>query len=187
VAVPGHGPEPLVVTTGDGGDTGSPARLPDPPIGGSGVQLATSSAAQLLVERGRLLLTIDLTTPGRTEFSHWTSVSQDGGRTWVRWVKAPASTNSPYAAPLMDDRGRLVVADDHLLLTSADGGRTWQERLVGLPAADHALGMVFAGAGVLMVLAEGPPPSGLAGLRLLRSVDGGARWTEVRPPARPVS
>jgi hypothetical protein len=34
------------------------------------------------------------------------------------------------------------------------------------------------------VIAEGPPLTGLADLRLLRSDDGGGRWTQLRLPVR---
>jgi photosystem II stability/assembly factor-like uncharacterized protein len=186
VGVPGHGPQPLVLTTRDGGSSWSPAPLPAAPVGGPGVALATADAAQLLVEHGRFVLSIDLTIPGGGEFIHWTSVSQDGGRTWALWVKEPAVTAFPYAAPFVDDAGRLLIANDQLLWTSSDDGRTWDQRPLGLPRGRHAVAVVFAGGLSLIVASAGPNLGSPPDLTLLRS-DRGGSWREIGLPRRPAS
>jgi photosystem II stability/assembly factor-like uncharacterized protein len=185
LAVPGHGALPLLLITRDGGETWSPVSIPNAPVEGGRVGLASGDAAQLLVDRGRLLLVIDLTTTAGDEFSHWTSVSRDLGQTWVRRSQAPASRASPFTAPLLDDAGRLLVADDHLLWASTDDGRTWQRQPLAVPAGDHAVAVVFARAGALMVAAGGPRSTGLPDLRLLRTGDGGRHWAELPLPKRP--
>lgn len=184
VGVPGRGAQPLVLTTRDGGDTWNPAPLPDAPVGGTSVELATADAAQLLVEHGRLVLSIDLTATGGGEFIHWTSVSADGGQTWAPWVKEPASTAFPYAAPFVDDAGRLLVANDQLLWTSSDDGRSWEQRPLGLPLGRHAIAVVFAAGRSVIVATAGPNLGAPPDLTLLRS-DGGLAWREVRLPRRP--
>jgi photosystem II stability/assembly factor-like uncharacterized protein len=182
VAVPGHGAQPLVMATLDGGDSWSLATVPDAPVGGPGVELATGDAAQLLVDHGRLVLSIDLTIPGGGEFTHWTSVSADGGQTWASWARDPAGTAYPSAAPVVDDAGRLLVANDQLLWTSLDDGRTWEQRPLLLPPGRHAIAVVFAAGRSLIVATAGPNLGVPPDLTLLRS-DAGSSWSEIRLPA----
>jgi len=95
----------------------------------------------------------------------------DGGASWRRRSEEPI-----YAAAFLDrDRGYGMKGDDRLLATS-DGGKAWQP--VALPGRFRALGV------------SGDPPNrvwvignacfgGRCRGRILRSQDGGARWTQI--------
>lgn len=99
--------------------------------------------------------------------------SDDGGDGW-QFVVPP--THHDLNAVAIGFRRAVAIGAQDSLWTSADGGRHWQSPQVEGEAAhfDSLLGISFS-------------PSGRTGLivgesqRILRSVDGGETWTEIRP------
>ena len=175
---------PSLMTTRDGGETWQPTALPAPPAADLALAAHVSQASQLLARDGRLLLFLTLVVAGEG-LSQWSSASADGGQTWTPWSKEPNTIMFPFGTPLFDDEGRLLLADDQLLWTSDDSGRTWQARPLNLPAG-RALAAVSARAGALFVATRRWRPDGRPDVRLLRSLDGGERWTEVHLPHQAV-
>ncbi len=122
--------------------------------------------------------------------------SDDGGRTW-RPLPLPAARSSdrsrPSAAALdpgalpprdvavaADDPDRVLVAADHVLYGSVDGGASWKgliDAVFAWTVADRSGRVVYAW--------HGATPSEASGL--YRTDDGGATWREVYdgpfPPA----
>lgn len=184
VVGPATGSWPSLVTTQDGGDTWRPAALPAAPADSFGGGI-TVAAPQLLERQGRLVVSVALNTAAGG-LAQWSSPSDDGGQTWLPWSREPPPPATFFAAPIVDDTGRLLMADSQRLWTSADEGRTWQTRPVRLPSGAQALATVAAVAGAVFVVAERQTPSRTPGVALLRSRDGGASWTEIRLP-HPVS
>ena len=81
--------------------------------------------------------------------------------------------------------------DDQRLWISRDVGRTWQAHPTQMPPGQRAVGLLSARGGLLLALALHPPPessrqrpsvASIGQLGLLRSRDGGTRWTEVALP-----
>lgn len=172
---------PSLMTTQDGGETWRPTALPAPPAAHLSLAAHVTQATQMLVRDGRLLAFLTLVEAGEG-VTQWSSVSEAGGLVWTPWSKAPATTMFPSGTPLLDDAGRLLLADDRRLWTSDDDGRTWGERLLDLPAGTHALVVVSARAGALFVAARRTRPDAVPDVTLLRSLDWGGRWTEIHLP-----
>lgn len=128
------------------------------------------------------------------------AVSRDAGKTWgeeLRVDDAPAgvSARAPSVAMAGDDPPRLHVAweddregrTDVYVATSEDGGSTWSEgaRVTGSPAAGSAPPeqWVLAAEGSQATVAwiddrDGGPEFDRRDVYAVRSLDGGASWTE---------
>ena len=197
---------PSVLTTQDGGESWQEVSVPAAPVARAHLVLPTPLTAILLAHDGDLVLSLTALPPGVSASSlgppgdalnrvvlRWSSVSRDGGLTWWPWAAEPAPSTS-YSAlswPAFDDTGRLLLADDQRLWISRDEGRTWEAHPMQIPSGYHAAALVSAHGGVLYALALRPPPESLSQrpseatigqLWLLRSRDGGIRWTEVALP-----
>lgn len=158
-------------------------------------------AATLLAHGGRLVLSLNLLGAGVGAGSfgppgdvrnhaivRWSSLSEDGGKTWTPWATEPVMSLGTLGAPIFDDASHLLLVDDRRLWTSSDYGRTWHERSLALQQGVHAFGVLAARAGGLVILAL--RGRGTLGETLLnRSEDGGAHWTAVPLPqeVRPAS
>jgi photosystem II stability/assembly factor-like uncharacterized protein len=173
---------PSLMTTRDGGETWASTALQAPPTHGLSVPMTAADAVQLLRYAGRLLLSFTLVTSAGDELTRWASSSEDGGLTWTTWAREPDIVLLPFAAPLFDERGRLLLADDHLLWTSSDDARTWQARALNLPHGARVLSLVAARAGALFIVAERQLSASARGVALFRSLDGGDHWTEIHLP-----
>lgn len=170
-----------LMTTRDGGNTWSDAPLPQLPVGPAHLAMAGAQAAQLQARSGSLLLFITVLTPGGAGDGHWASSSADGGLTWAPWARAPATPRFPFGTPVLDASGQLLLTDDQRLWTSADGGRSWRGRPLGMPSGIQALTVIAAPPGALVVGAERAGSGIASDLSLYRSVGGGP-WTEIRLP-----
>jgi hypothetical protein len=111
--------------------------------------------------------------------AQWSTVSDDGGQSWLPWSAEPPPGAEILGAPIADDQGRLLMSDDRQLWTSGDRGRTWRPRPLSLPSGAHPLVPVAGSAGALFVVGERQQPGGAA---LFCSRDGGGSWTEIRLP-----
>jgi photosystem II stability/assembly factor-like uncharacterized protein len=171
---------PSLLTTRDGGGTWRLGGLPGPPEAGVHLAVAGPGAATLAAHGDRLFLSLTLipATPNHGH-EHWSSVSDDGGLSWTPWWSEPAPSLFPLAAPVFDEAGSLLLADDSRLWVSPDYGRTWQDRPMQMPPGARALTVVSAPSGALFVTAErGDDLESM----LLRSLDAGTRWTPVPLP-----
>lgn len=195
---------PSVLTTQDGGESWREVALPASPVDGAHLAFPTPLAAILLGHDGDLVLSLAALPPGANAASigppgdarnrtvmRWSSVSRDGGLTWWPWAAEPAPSFSALSWPAFEDTGRLLLTDDQRLWTSGDEGRTWQAHPMQMPPGYHPTALVSAHGGVLFALAWRPPPGSssqrpseatIGQLGLLRSRDGGTRWTEVALP-----
>ncbi len=125
-----------------------------------------------------------------TSLVHDTYVTWDAGRTWhPRHVGISATT--------FFDQHRAIAVEAEpraRLESTADAGRTWVQlatpvRSLGLaPGLNRVTGgptflaVVSARTGALFVAAQRARPDAVPDLALLRSLDGGERWTEVHLP-----
>jgi len=97
-------------------------------------------------------------------------LSKDAGVTWAR-VKAPAVN---YGDIARRDRTIIVVSGAGLVMRSADGGVTWTQHWLPMPAMP--VGVAFAGENIVAIAAiDGT---------VFRSTDDGVRWVAIRSPAR---
>jgi photosystem II stability/assembly factor-like uncharacterized protein len=105
-------------------------------------------------------------------------LSDDKGASWLQAAAVPTQALLTGVC-FLDARHGVAVGHDEVILTTADGGRTWQ-RTHYAPEAQRPLLDVWCGAGE-RVIAVG------AYSTYLRSTDGGASWSEVRflPAPRP--
>jgi photosystem II stability/assembly factor-like uncharacterized protein len=173
---------PALLATRDGGRTWQPVALTWPQASVGPFDAAVGRVV-LVAHGDRLVLSVDLLVPelGISQLvRRELSVSGDGGLTWMPWTAAPGQPSIPSNVAV-DDAGRLVQADDRRLWTSADLGLTWQSRPLPGPAG-QLTAVVSARGGALFVVAS-PGAFSTSPTRLLRSVDGGDRWTEVHLPA----
>ena len=173
---------PSLMTTRDGGETWASTALPASPTAGLSVPMTGADDVQLLTYGGRLLLSLTLVTSAGDELTRWASTSEDGGLTWTTWAREPDIVLLPFAAPLFDERGRLLLADDQLLWTSSDYARTWHARALSLPNGARALTLVAARAGAVFIIAERRLSASARGVALFRSLDAGDHWTEIHLP-----
>jgi photosystem II stability/assembly factor-like uncharacterized protein len=175
----GPGWWPAVAATRDGGRTWSPASVTWPSLPALGPPGAWTASAALVARGGRLVLSLEV--HAGASVLRWSSLSEDGGLTWAAWAPLPAAS-TVNAAPVLDDAGRLLLVDDRRLWTSSDLGASWRSRPLPLAAGRRALAVVPAQRGALFVVTERGSGAG-AEEGLLRSVDGGGRWTErMLPP-----
>lgn len=181
LVVSGRGPGswPGVATTRDGGRTWRSVSVTWPPVPALGPPGGWSTSATLVARGVRLVLSVDLLAD--TSVRRWSSLSEDGGLTWAAWAALPAAL-SVQSAPVFDDAGHLLVADDRLLWTSTDLGGSWRSRPLPLAAGGRALAVIPAQRGALFVVVERGSGAG-ARAALLRSVDGGGHWAERPLPA----
>jgi photosystem II stability/assembly factor-like uncharacterized protein len=103
-------------------------------------------------------------------------LSDDRGASWVQAASVPTQALLTGVC-FLDAQHGVAVGHDEVILTSADGGRSWQ-RTHYAPEAQHPLLDVWCGAGK-RVIAVG------AYSTYLTSADGGASWSEVRFQAAP--
>jgi len=105
-------------------------------------------------------------------------LSDDKGASWLQAAAVPTQALLTGVC-FLDARHGVAVGHDEVILTTADGGRTWQ-RTHDAPEAQRPLLDVWCGAGG-RVIAVG------AYSTYLTSTDGGASWNEVRflPAPRP--
>jgi hypothetical protein len=173
---------PSLMTSSDGGETWNSTALPQLPVGPAHLAMTGAQAAQLQARNGRLLLFLTVLTPGGAGDGHWASSSADGGLTWAPWSRAPATPRFPFGTPVLDVAGHLLLTDDQLLWVSADDGRTWRGRSLGVPTGIHALSVIAAPPDALVVAAQRARPSAASDLTLIRSVGSGP-WTEIPLPS----
>jgi photosystem II stability/assembly factor-like uncharacterized protein len=98
-------------------------------------------------------------------------LSDDKGASWLQAASVPTQALLTGVC-FLDARHGVAVGHDEVILTTADGGRTWQ-RTHYAPEAQRPLLDVWCGAGE-RVIAVG------AYSTYLTSTDGGASWNEVR-------
>jgi hypothetical protein len=138
----------------------------------------------LLAGGGLLVLSLDVAVDRSSGPSpllgHLLATSEDAGLTWGPWTAMP-STSSLAATMASDGAGRLLLADGRRLWSSPDLGRTWSSRPVAGPAGQVSAMASALGGALFVITSSGP--AGAASRTLLRSLDGGGRWTEVRLPS----
>jgi photosystem II stability/assembly factor-like uncharacterized protein len=182
-----------VAVTDDGGETWRPSiglrssvpgfgplRVSVLRRGGRLLAWLTLVAADQVDAQGRLVLA---SPDERFRYQELRYASDDGGRTWSAGVPGPPLMVRTLAGePVLDDRGRLLLFEDRRLWVSEDDGASWTARVAQLPA-DIASASVVRAAGGALLAAGVRVGSRLPVVRaLLLSADGGAHWTEIRPP-----
>jgi photosystem II stability/assembly factor-like uncharacterized protein len=107
-------------------------------------------------------------------------LSDDKGASWLQAASVPTQALLTGVC-FLDARHGVAVGHDEVILTTADGGRTWQRTHYG-PEAQRPLLDVWCGAGN-RVIAVG------AYSTYLTSADGGATWRDVSftPAPRPTA
>ena len=92
---------------------------------------------------------------------------------------------SNNAAPLVVSWNHQTL-DDHRIWVSPDDGASWTATAVKVTSSLRPGLLVGAGSGALFALAQKTGPTGTPGqnsrLLLLRSTDGGVRWSPVALP-----
>jgi photosystem II stability/assembly factor-like uncharacterized protein len=89
------------------------------------------------------------------------------------WQSLPLETDAnPLAVAFSDDRHGFLVGSNRLIMESTDGGSSWQQRSLDLPADENfrLISVDFAG--------EEGWIAGQPGL-MLHSTDGGSTWTRL--------
>lgn len=97
----------------------------------------------------------------------------DGGISWTQQFAAPAEQRPLMDVHFLDAQRGIAIGAYGAYYETADGGRSWTARKV-LEDDKHLNGIVAAGNGRLVILGE-------AGT-ILRSEDGGAKWSAVPSP-----
>ncbi|MBI2837194.1 MAG: hypothetical protein HYX75_02695 [Acidobacteria bacterium] len=107
--------------------------------------------------------------------------SSDRGRSWRKVHPRPGGGEEPYAAAVDPaDPLRVAVASDGVILTTSDGGLSWQGRSTQFAKRDVAtLAFGHAGSNVLLIAVVDPD---LYQYIVYRSVDLGATWLQVGEP-----
>ena len=163
----------------DGGGTWSHPERPQPPAGVSTVPgaLLAPSVYDLHVSRDDPNVVLAATgRDGRVPAANGIYRSTDGARSWTLVHRFAGSNNrfghvgSITSAP--DDPRLLFAAGQFDVAVSTDGGATWTERNLPLPAGEHVWFAACSGA-----LAGGIRHVYAVGNRFWRSVDGGSTWT----------
>lgn len=184
LVVAAEGPDiwPTLLVTRDGGRTWAPVAPAWPPAGAPPGQGSLVSPT-LLAHGGRLVLALDVLVDRSSGPSQQSrrllAASEDGGSTWGSWTETPRTL--AVAAMGFDDAGGLVVADGKRLWSSADLGRTWRSGTVAGPDGQRST-LLAARDGMLLVARLAAPATASA---LLRSLDGGGHWSEIRLPPAP--
>ena len=110
-------------------------------------------------------------------------ITNDGGDTWTP-RNAPSSI--VYAASFSDPKHG-IIQTPHTIYTTADGGATWNPVPIDLSSEDlegfnYVLGVAAANSSnMAIVLSEGD--SSVNAYRLLRTKDGGSKWTASDVPS----
>jgi photosystem II stability/assembly factor-like uncharacterized protein len=167
-------PNSSLLVTDDGGETWRAASSFDSP----GLGIKEPAWASVYVHGRRMTAVV---TGATAPVSSLVSFSDDDGQTWSRPLPTPFVLRGARGlpGPVMDERGRLVALDDRTLWSSPDNGITWRSRIAVLPGGLRAIDAIVAAAGALYV----PATDGM-GVRVLRSLDGGVHWTELRLPVQ---
>jgi photosystem II stability/assembly factor-like uncharacterized protein len=179
----------IIWVTGDGGVTWKQQSLPAPPgvyVSGN----AMPGAPRFFGPRqGVLPVEINL-MPLPTNSSQsvpaqgyprvlYAYVSNDGGQSWTT-VRLPATGNAeqPLSWQFLDPQNWWIASGAQLFVT-ADGGRSWSQRLLALGGQSLlALGFVSKQAGWAVAGTWAPESGRATGSTLLRTSDGGAHWVQ---------
>lgn len=115
----------------------------------------------------------------------------DGGRTWSLRYQATDTTVFLDAIDFWDDRNGIVLGDPKdgrfFVLTTSDGGETWQEAPLASRPETREGEAAFAASGAVLVV-DGMRGawigSGGRHARLFRTTDRAASWTAIDAPIR---
>ncbi len=155
----------VIWSTADGGGHWTRTALDGPAIAAmAGVATSTAWASSLCVDGSPL--------PCRPGLFR----SEDGGRTWSR-VSGRSLRSLTFVDPL---RGWAVDASTDGVVSTGDGGATWTAGGAGpCPATWAARAVSFATASDGWVACSGVLSAGSGAKAILRTADGGRRWTTV--------
>jgi photosystem II stability/assembly factor-like uncharacterized protein len=146
------------------------------------VESRRAREARLVVSviQNPFLFTVRFETPSRGLISGLGGVilrSDDGGRSW-RYVET-SRRQALFAVAVSESRA-VAVGEKGLVQISEDGGRSWA------PPAGSQFPPIFTYMRDLRFAPDNPRVGFIVGQggMVLRSRDGGARWTQLLPPAR---